>query len=222
MACRSKEIGFSEDWFLGIRNILDNTFFRTKVDHKLNSKIILHEIKNIQFDKEKVISIIKNLSEEEWSLKYVENTLKELDQLFGISDEFIKKNAVDELKAKDLLEIKWEIMNSMMLDYAKFSKEFYDTLKYSENHKLEKEKRLLMLNLMEAFDKINKSSKDLIDRFYNKRFNKNSLKKFIDTRICIEHLMLRIYFILLNIENENKLKKYREVLSNEIVEYTIR
>jgi hypothetical protein len=222
MGFGNEQIGFGEDWFSGIRNILDYSFIRPKVDHKLNSKIILHEIKNIEFDKEKIVSFIKNLSEDEWTYSYVFNTLKELDNIIKISDEFIKKHAIEELKAKDLLEIKWDIMNNMMLDYAKFSKECYDTLKYSENYKIDKEKRLLMLNIMEAFDKIHKSSKDLVDRFYNKNFNKNSFKKFMETRIAIDHLMLRVNYILLNIENKDKLKKYREILSNEIVEYTIR
>ncbi len=211
---------FNESWFSGFRTILEKSFI--KVNHKVNAEFIFQEMKFLDVDKKQIISKIKNLSEEEWSSDYFVKTLKDLDGMIGVSDEFLKKHAIEELRTYDLVEIKWEIMKRMVIDYAKFSKEFYDSLKYSQNSKLDRERRLLMLNLMEALNQIYDSSKSLVDKYNNKNYNKNSFKKFMNVRFGIEHLLLRIYFILFNIENSKKIKKYRYVLSSELVEFTIK
>lgn len=210
---------FNELWFSGFRTIIEKSFI--KVDHKINAELILQEIKTLNIDKNKILLTIKNLSEDEWSSQYLLKTLKELDNIIGISDDFLKKHAIQELKDHDLKEVKWEIMKRMMIDYAKFTKEFYDALKYSQNPKLGKEKRLLMISIMDALNKIYTSSKELVDRYSMKKYNASSFRKFINTRIALEHLLLRVYFILLNIDNTDKLSKYRDVLSSEIIEYYI-
>jgi hypothetical protein len=217
LVCRAER--FVESWFSGFRLIIENSFI--KVNYDANAEVILHQITSLDVDKDKIINKLKTLSEDEWSQEYLMSTLKEFDSMIGISDEFLRKNAVQNLNETDLVEIKWEIMKRMMIDYAKFTKEFYDTLKYSQNQKLERERYLLMIELMDALKKIHTASKSLVDKFSQKKYNNNSFKKFMNVRIALEHLMLRILYILVNIDNKDKLSKYRDVLSREITEYAV-
>ncbi len=211
---------FNESWFSGFRTVIEKSFI--KVNYKVNAVVILQKIKTLDIDKDKIVLKIKNLSEDEWSYKYLVSTLKELDEIMKISDDFLRKHAVQELQGRDLTEVKWEIMKGMLTDYAKFTKEFYDSLKYSQNSKLGRKRYLLMIELMNALKKIYDASKQLIDKFSQKKYNKTSFKKFMSTRIALEHLLLRVFYILLNIDKEENFIKYRDVLSREIIEYTVR
>jgi hypothetical protein len=213
---------FNENFFSGIRTVLNNAFVNKKVHHKANAEVILQAVKDKSIDIEKFIFTIKNLSEDEWSSKYFVEIMKKLDEFIGVSDEFIKKNSYQEIKKKsDLQEIKWELSKRGFVDYAKFSKEFYDSLKYSKNYKLGKEKELLMYTMMEALSMINNSSKQMVEKYYHKNYNANSLRKVLNVKMAVDHLLLRIYFILFNIDETDKIKKYRKVLSSEITEYTV-
>lgn len=212
---------FNQNFFTGLRTILENSFTKKTVNHKVTAEIILNEFKLKEFDSKKFINLVKNLSEEEWSKKYVITVLTEMNEIVGISDHFIRKNACEELKSTDLMEIKWEMMKKIIIDYARFSKEFYDILKYSRNLDTNRDRRLLLYTFMEALSKIHESSKVLLDKYYTKRYNRTSFKKIMDIQIPIEHLLLRIYFILFNINNLEKLRMYRSVLSSEIIEYSM-
>lgn len=214
---------FNENFFSGLRIVLDNAFVKkTKVHHKANAEVIMQAIKDKNVDKEKFIYTIKNLSEDEWSNKYLFDALKKLNEIMGISDDFIKKSGYQDFGKKDLQEIKWELSKKILVDYAKFSREFYDSLKYSKNYKLDKEKELLMYSMMEALKIINESSKQLVEKYYYKKYNANSLRKVLSVKLPIEHLLLRIYFILFNIDEAHNVKKYRKVLSSEITEYAVK
>jgi len=216
MEAISRAERLNESLFVGFRNILIKEFINPKV----NAEVILQGIKDLKVDKAKIISKIKNLSEDEWSLNYLIDVLKELDSIMGVDDEFLRKNALDELDDKNLLEVKWELMKRMMVDYTRFSKEFYDSLKYSQNSSLSKEKYLLMIELMEALLKIHITCKELKDKFHNKTFNKTSFNKFMKSRMAVEHILLRINFILLNMDKKDKLEHYTKVLSLELIEFS--
>lgn len=215
---------FNQGLFSGMRDLLDRNFLKKKEDvkHKVNAKIILDAIKTRDIDKEKYISTIKNLSEEEWSQGYLVETIDKLNDIIGISDEFLKNNSVDNIEdASDLKETKWELAKMNMRDYAKFSKEFYDSLKYSRTVGFDRDRRMLMLTIMEVLKKIHESAKDITSRFYNKRYNNNSFKRFMETKMALDHLFLRVMFILLNIENDGSIRKYRTILAHESAEYNM-
>lgn len=214
----SRNEQFNESWFSGFRSIIEKSFI--KPNHKVNALMILQKVESHDVNKEKIISTIQNLSEEEWSESYVMSKLKEMDESLGFDDDFLRKHAVNDLSKDDLLEVKWEMSKRMMLDYAKFSKEFYDSLKYSKNNNISREDYLLMIEVMNALKIIQEGSKSLTDKFTHKKYNKRSFAKFMKHRIPIEHLLLRTYYILLNIEKSNKIK-LRDVLSKEILEYTV-
>lgn len=205
--------------FSGFRGILEKSFIH--VDYKLNAKLILQEIKNIDADVEVLADKIRMLSEDEWSTNYVQLTLQEMDSELQISDEFLQQHAVHELNQQDLLEVKWELMKAIVRKYATFTKEFYDSLKYSQNQNLTPQRYGLMMELMSALKKIHEVSKKLTTSYSQKKFNKKSFIKFSKQKIAIEHLLLRVFYILLNINQEEKLDKYRNVLSKELMEYTI-
>lgn len=210
---------FNENWFSGFREILETSFINA--DHKANADILLQAIKTKEVDSEKIVSKIKNLSEDEWSLKYVLEQLNELNDLLGISDKFLKEHAVTDMNDSDFKEVKWELMKRVVRDYSKFSKEFYDSLKYSRNTTLDRDTRMLMLAIMEALQKVHEASKALTDKYFHKKFNATSLKKFMDVRMPMEQLLFRVYFILLNMDKTEKLAKYRDVLTRELLEFTV-
>ena len=210
---------FIHNWFDSLGEVIEETFVRP-ID-QANSEIILNRAKTKNIDVKKIVLKIKALPENQWSTKVILEFLNEFNSEIGISDEFIKKQSIQQLSPKDLQETKWELLKRIIVDYAKFTKELYDNLKYSENTTLSYEKRRLMYDLMKALHKIHESSKDLIDRYECKTYNANSFRKYVDSKIAIDHLLLRIYYILLHIGNTDKLHFYGKVLSTEVTEFSL-
>lgn len=214
-----QSLDFFEDWFSCLRDVFKQSFISPRVN--VNSVVILAKIKNIDIDKSLITSKIKDLKEDYWSPEYFITILNEFDEIVGISDDFLKSNAVTELSISDLKELKWDLMNDLMIDYSKFTKEFYDSLKYSQSTNLKVNKHRLMIAIMDALNIVHDGSKELTQKYSNKRFNNSSYKKFISSRLAMEHIMLRIYFIMLNINNKDKLLLYRRILIHELNEYII-
>lgn len=215
----TKSINFFEEWFSGLRIVFEKSFIDS--NNEVNAQVILQKIKTIKVDQNLLTTKIKNLSDNYWSQKYFLNTLKEFDEIIGISDDFIRKNAVTKVTDAELKEIKWRIMTEIMVDYSKYTKEFYDSLKYSQNTDMDFNRHRLMITIMDALKVVNDSAKTLVDKYFNKKFNVNSFKKFVDSRLAIEQLMLRIYFIMLNIDQKDKIIHFKNILSQEVNEFTI-
>ncbi len=209
----------NESWFSGMRSVLENTFIN--IDHKANAEIILHELKQVDINQEEMVTFIKKLPEHEWESKFLLEKLNEMNDLLGFSEDFIKKYAVNELNKQDLNEVKWEILKKTTMSYAKFSKEFYDSLKYAQSKNMSESRYKLMIELMKALDVIYDSSKELVDRYFQKKYHPSSYKRYMNTRFGIEHLLLRVFYVLLNSDNEKKIDSFRKVLAAERVEYTI-
>lgn len=208
-------------WFRAIRRLIHDNF--VKEDHKTNAEVLLQGIKSKNFDKTKYVQIIKEMDDTEWSVEYVTKKLKELDEIIGITTDFLKKQAVTEIRTeKELKELKWALMKRIVLDYAKFSKETYDILLYSEKNYDSTEKDLLMVELLRALKIINTSSNNLIKRYEHEKYHHTRLKKFLNQRLQIEHILLRMYNILFNMESKpKKIKHYTKILNKELIEYTL-
>ena len=211
---------FYDGLFSGINEVLSNYFIKNEPDYEFHAEILLEFIKAKEFDKKKYLEIIKNLNEREWNSTYVINTFKELNSVVGLSEEYLKKELVTDLKGVEFNQVIWDLSKKIVLNYAKHSKELYDSLKYSKAS-LSFEKEMLLGKLMKALSVINETSNELIDKYQFKNYNHNSMKKFINKKLMIDHLLLRINYILLNIDKEEKYSLYGDVLSSEIIEYTL-
>jgi len=214
---------FNQDIFSSQLEIFSNIFInkKPKLSHQLNAELIINAIKSKDIDKKKYIQIIRNLPEEQWSFKEFQNISEKLNSLLGLSDDYLKENAYETLEGNDLIEVKWELEKIILRDYSKFSKELYDLLKYSKNPNLDRNMSMLMITLMRTLKVIHETSSSLFQKYYLKKYNASSYKKIVISRQPLEHLLLRIMFILLNIEKKAKIPSYRNVLSRETIEYFV-
>ena len=99
--------------------------------------------------------------EEQWNLKIFFKNIDKLNELFGISDELIRKCSVEELTNKNIQEIRWKVLVDSMLEYSKFAKEFYDALKYNETSDMSISEIKLLNEIMLVFKYIQEQSKEL-------------------------------------------------------------
>ncbi len=208
-----------QEWFKSIGEVVENEFISPV--NKANSEIILSRAKNRNFNTSKLIENIKSLPETPWSPKVVLALFTEFNNELGISEEFIQKHSVGVLTTTQLKEIKWELLKRIIADYGKNSLELYDILKYSENPRLSKEKERLLLDLMKALKAINTTAKDLSNRYEARIYNPKSLTAVMNSKLAIDHIFLRIYYILLYVDNTNKLQLYGKTLSHELAEFTL-
>jgi hypothetical protein len=208
-----------QDWFKSIGTVVENEFISPV--NKANSEIILRRAQNRHFDASKFIEKIKSLPDTPWSPKIVLEIYTEFNNELGISEEFIQKHSIGTLTSAQLKETKWELVKRIMADYGKNSLELYDTLKYSQNPNLSSEKERLLLDLMKALKEINQTSRDLVQRFEARTYNPKSLQTVLKSKMPIDHIFLRIYYILLNIHNTDNLELYGRTLSLELYEFTL-
>lgn len=214
----AQSVEYVEQILIGFRSILGKAFIENKV--RINATVVLHAIKTKEFDKNTLLDIIFNLPKEEWNLKLVIEKLKECNAIMGISDEYLKKTAVHNVNTNELKELKWSIIVEMMLEYAKFTKEFYDMLKYSEVPNMPREKHMLMLEIMQTLKYIHMNANDIYERFNGKKISSQKLGGVTQRRLIIEALLLRIYHILLHIKERSLWVHYHDVLARERIGYT--
>ena len=165
----------------------------------------------------KLNQFLTKLPEGEWTLSIFVENVEALNEFFGVSDEYIKNCFVDHQTDSDVNNIKWQILVDSMLEYTKFSNEYYDALKYNSTSNLSISKIKLLNELMMTFKLIKEESKKLYEKYEPKKFSKKLLQQFNLERITLEFLLLRILYIALNIKivTDENLEKFAKILSLE-------
>src|SRR3989344_580965 len=206
--------GYVEPFVSVFRTVFEKLF--VDKNEKINAVVILNQLKEEKIDIQKLKQFFSKLPDGEWSLKIFFDHTNEINEVFLLSDEYIKKYAVTNVSAADIENIRWEILLESMLEYSKFSNELYDALKYNKAHL--SQARLRLLNeLMLIFKYTKEQSKVIYEKFKNQKFSSKTLIKFNQYRIAIEFLMLRILYVLLHLADadDKTISHYAELVGKQ-------
>lgn len=206
--------GHVERYVSVFRTVFEKLFVNK--NQKINAAVILSTLKQEEINVHKLKQFFDILPKDEWSLKTFFDHINELNEIFKISDEYIQDHAVTKVSASDIKDIRWEILLESMLEYSRFTTEFYDVLKY--NKSILSYARLRLLNeLMLVFMFVKEDSKKIYDRYKNQKFSNQVLLKFNQDRLGIEFLMLRILYVLLHLDkaNDETINHYAELIGKE-------
>ena len=206
--------GYVEPFVSVFRTVFEKLF--VDKNEKINAVVILNQLKEEKIDIQKLKQFFSKLPDGEWSLKIFFDHTNEINDVFLLSDEYIKKYAVTNVSAADIENIRWEILLESMLEYSKFSNELYDALKYNKAHL--SQARLRLLNeLMLIFKYTKEQSKVIYEKFKNQKFSSKTLIKFNQYRIAIEFLMLRILYVLLHLADadDKTISHYAELVGKQ-------
>jgi hypothetical protein len=203
-----------EDLMTLFRTALDKLFITSS---NLNSKIIYEQLKEREINIDKINKLFNELPKGEWNIKVFFDNINQLNEIFGVSNEEILKYSIEDLDKKNLEEIRWQLLIESMLEYTKFSQEFYDALKYNINNEFSDSKLKLLNEFMLTFKKIKKESQLIYDKYKNKKISSRNKSNFNSERIPIEFLTLRIFYIIINLKNidDNDYEYYSKLLSLE-------
>lgn len=202
------------------RMVLDKLFIQK--DHNINVMIVLNKLKEKNIDIEKVKAFMDTLPEGSWNIKTFMDNVEKLNEMFGLSDAEITEYSVSNVTEEDIKTIRWEVLVESMLEYSRFSTEFYDALKYNNTEGLSISQIKLLNELMMVFKVIKKSSKEIYEQFHNRRLSEQVIKKFNICRIPIEFLVLRILYIALNLKDadDKKFDYFAKLLGTERISIT--
>lgn len=197
------------------RLILEKLFVQK--DQKINALLVINELKKREIDVDKIKEFMKSLPEGEWNIKIFIDNLEELNEIFGVSDEEIRKYSINNPTSQDIINVRKQILIESMLEYAQFSKEFYDSLKFNNSDHLSLAHIELLNEFMMVFKFIRDNSEELYKRYKDKKVSMVNFNKFNIIRLPIEYLLLRIVYISLNLNNanEDKLREFAELLGKE-------
>jgi len=199
------------------RLVLDKLFVQK--DHKINAHIIINKLKEKKINVDQINGFMSKLPEGQWNLKIFLDNAKELNDIFGISDEDIVEYSVDNLSKEEIIKTRWKVLVESMLEYSQFATEFYDALKYNDSADLSQSQIKLLNEFMMTFKLIKRDSKKLYDSYCNKRLSESTMKKFNTARIHLEFLLLRILYISLNLKeaSDKKFETFAKLLGTERV-----
>lgn len=192
------------------------SLFRPALGHyisskEINTQLVISKLKDKSIDLEQLKALLNSLPPE-WTVSSILKKNKELNEIFGISDEEIRNTLVS---SQSLVEVKYEVMKVVLLEYAKYASEYYDLLKYSQTSKLAKLK--LSNELMMTFGCIKDNGKRIYDSYAKKKATNKNLLAIADHKFSLELLWLRIIYIFLHLEKatDKDLIEYADTLSRE-------
>ncbi len=200
---------------LVFNQVLEKLF--VKKNHTINAKLIINQLKERKVDIDKVQEFMNRLPKGEWNLKVFADNIDELNKIFGVSNEQILEYSVTNVDEKDIPEIRWKIIIESLSEYSRFSTEYYDVLKYNVSADLSVAQIKLLNEFMLVFKLIKDTSKDLYDRYKNKKFTKKNIIKVNESRIVLEFFILRILYISLNLKkaDNNQFERFAKLLGKE-------
>lgn len=203
------------DFMLVFNQVLEKLF--VKKNHTINAKLIINQLKERKVDIDKVQEFMNRLPKGEWNLKVFADNIDELNKIFGVSNEQILEYSVTNVDEKDIPEIRWKIIIESLSEYSRFSTEYYDVLKYNVSADLSVAQIKLLNEFMLVFKLIKDTSKDLYDRYKNKKFTKKNIIKVNESRIVLEFFILRILYISLNLKkaDNNQFERFAKLLGKE-------
>ncbi len=214
--CNTDRFENSVEGYLSMFGYLLDNYFVNK-NYKANALITLQKVKDRKIDPKKIESFIRSLPDDIWTAKIIFEKMTKVDELFKITDEDILSSCVDNLKEKDIIKVKWELLKEVMLDYSKYANQFYDAMKYTDLSNLPRAKIMLTDEMMITFRTIKDSSKTIYNKFDNQKYSVKKMRELNNLRMPLEFLWMRILYILFNIQNasENKIREFRKLLSME-------
>lgn len=192
----------------GLRSVFSDYFKPDTAE--INASLVIERMKQKQFDTEKLSILFKKLPEGKWSVQTLLIHLSDLTDIFGMTDEELESISVSDASLSDL---KWHLNIKMLQEHKKFSKEFYDLLKYN-TQTLSEEQLSLLTELMSVFKFIQESSQELLVKYENKKPSHKRLFELVNHRIPMEFLLLRVLFIFMHMQ-EDKLEEYSDILREE-------
>ena len=193
-----------EDYFSSFNSIFYK-LFNNKSDN-INALIILEKLKEKKIDIHKLETFIMSLPEERWNIELIENKINEINDIFGITNEEIKVLCVNEVKEKDIINIKWDLLVLSLLESSKYSNEYYDSLKYNQNANLSLIKIKLLNELMLVFKFLKESSSASYDKFKNRKYSKKNIMLLNPRLFQINLLWMRVLYVLFNLKDTNNKK----------------
>lgn len=216
MECAEINLHGNVNNFLSIFGFIFEKMF-VKKDFQLDSEVVLRELQKRELDVIQLKYFMDKLPSGEWTLKIFIDNIESLTHLFGISDEFIRKCFIKNKTDAEIDQIKWQVLANSMLEYTKFSNEYYDALKYNNSSGLSISKIKLLNELMMTFKLIKEKSKELYEKYHNKKYSKTHIQSFNLEKLPIEFLVLRMLYIALNIKDASneKLEELAKLLSLE-------
>jgi len=192
----------------GLRSVFSDYFKPDTAE--ITASLVIEKMKQKQFDTEKLSQLFKKLPEGKWSVQTLLIHLSDFTDIFGMTDEELESIAVSDTSLSDL---KWHLNIKMLQEHKKFSKEFYDLLRYN-SQTLTEEQLSLLTELMSVFAFIQETSEQLLTRYENKKPSSKKLRDLVIHRIPMEFLLLRVLFIFMHMQ-EDKLEQYSDILREE-------
>jgi hypothetical protein len=215
--CAGKEnISSNVDAFMLIfRGVLEKLFVYR--ENNINADMVLNELKEKKIDIKKVEEFFQTLPKEEWNIKTFLDNIPKINEIFGISDEEIKACCVTKVTERDLLNIRFKVIVNSMLEYSRFSNEFYDALKYNITDDLSISRMKLLNEMMLIFKYIRDNSKEIYSHFEKRRYNLRDMGKLNLNRLPLEFLLLRILYVSINLRDaeDSKLEYFAKLLGKE-------
>ncbi len=204
-----------EDYFSSFSFIFDK-LFNDKSDN-INALIILEKLKEKKIDIHKLENFIMSLPEERWTIELIENKINEINDIFGITNEEIKVHCVNEVRDKDIINIKWDLSVLSLLESSRYSNEYYDSLKYNQSANLSLIKIKLLNELMLVFKFLKESSSASYEKFKNRKYSKKNIGLLNPRLFQIDLLWMRVLYVLFNLKDtdNNKTEKLIKVLSED-------
>ena len=204
-----------EDYFSSFSFIFDK-LFNDKSDN-INALIILEKLKEKKIDIYKLENFIMSLPEERWTIELIENKINEINDIFGITNEEIKVHCVNEVRDKDIINIKWDLSVLSLLESSRYSNEYYDSLKYNQSANLSLIKIKLLNELMLVFKFLKESSSASYEKFKNRKYSKKNIGLLNPRLFQIDLLWMRVLYVLFNLKDtdNNKTEKLIKVLSED-------
>ncbi len=208
-------LGSVERYFSAFGFILDKFFKST--NQKVNAIVVLEKLKEKTVDPNKLKTFLDSLPEGRWTIQVIKEKAEQINNLFGISEDEIRKHCVTKVNETDLEVLKWELNIQSMLESSKYANQYYDALKYNQSSKLSMPKMRLLNELMQTFTYIKDHSKKAYDIYENARYSKSQLEKFNSLRFLVDFLWLRVLYVLFNLSDadDEKINRLTRILSME-------
>ena len=221
-AYQNDEISTNIDKFVSVFRYIFDAMFVKNDYNIIHANVVLGKLKERELDIKKIESFLAKLPEGQWNFKIFLDNLDELNKIFGISDEYIMKNSTMPTKKGDINNIRWEIILQALVDYTKFSNEFYDAFKYNNNDKLSTAQIKLLNELMLIFKYIKESSKYLYENYSHKKYSQRIFEELNEDRAIIEYFLLRILYVSLNLKktDNKRIENYAKLLGKERISIT--
>lgn len=204
-----------DDFMSIFRIVLDKLFIEK--DNSVNAKIVMAKLKEKEISIDKVKAVFSAFPEGEWNIKVFLDNVEKLNEVWGISDEEIRGYCVSEVSAKDVVAVRYRMLIDSMVEYSKFSTEFYDALKYNNVNGLSVARLKLLNEFMLVFSYLKKLSEQIYKTFEHKKFSEDNLNKLNKYRLPIEFLMLRVLYVSINLKdaNDTTCQGFAELLGKE-------